>query len=348
MSSRLSSHESEDSSGCPINHVKSGILSRLSSLRKLTFALAIVCLSGPCAKEKEKASETPDRAGVTVFPPEGHTGELPAAHGSGKQEHMTHHDHPDMAALYQKEVSHPFHTDPETWLKTHEKELEAAFAPTGEFVLRVPGSGVLEKMDEWIDFLAAKAKAMGKATGRPMKIVIESHAACGAAGIAYKGKESPDDCARDDHDVMVEKLRAKGVDAVHGRDSAMSGSPVHTALAATVDFSERMKRPPVNSFGVSSPHTARIPDDALLALAIAAGSHSYGEHLKQFTFICFVDPANRGAAEGTITEIDKRAEEYRRKGIDVRIIRFDAPPVREGDTPTVLRVQCIDERVKPE
>jgi hypothetical protein len=260
---------------------------------------------------------------------------------------MTHHAHPDMKAQYAKESAHPFHLDPETWLNEHQKEVETCFAPTGQRIVRVPGSGVLKDQDAWAADLARQAKEMERKTGKPVKVIIEAHDACGAAGIAYKGEDKPDDRARDFDRTLVAKLRAKGVDAEYGGDSAMNGLPVHTALASTIDFTGgRMQSPPINSFAAASPDLAGIADDALLALNIAAGDHSYGKELKQFTFLAFIDPAHRTDAESVLREIEEKAKPFRAKGIDVRIVRRDAPKPDAGDAVSVLRVQCIDERVQ--
>jgi len=275
--------------------------------------------------------------------------ELSREKGHGKEEDMDHaHAHPDMKALLEREQQHPFHKDPEAWLREHEAEIEAkCFAPTGELIERVPGSGVLENPDAWVARLAQKAKALSDRSGKPVKVVLESHKSCGAAGLAFKGDADPDERAREAQKKMVDGLRAQGIDAEHGGDSAMNDLSVHNALGATIDFTQgRMVEPPLNTFVISTPEDSRVTADTLLAAAISSGDHSYGTLLKQYTIVAFMDRDRRAECEQALQEIDAQSADLRRKGVNVRIIRRDAPPAPVGYSPTVIRVKCIDERVQ--
>lgn len=292
---------------------------------------AIVLVTPSCRRHPEPGEQLPHDA----------------EHGKdGRMDH--HHGHPDMRELLEKEERHPFYRNPERWLDENEKRIEEeCFAATGELVERVPGSGVLENTDAWVARLAEKARELSKKSGKPVKVILESHESCGAAELAFKGDADPDQRAREAQEKMVEKLRAQGVDAEHGGDSSFNHLPVHNALGATIDFTEgRMVKAPLNTFVISSPLSRRIPADTLLAAAISSGDHSYGALLKQYTIVAFVDRDRRADCEQILREIDTKAAEFRNKGIDVRIIARDAPPPPVGYAPRTIRVKCIDERVQ--
>jgi len=268
-----------------------------------------------------------------------------------------HGHHPDMVPLLAKELAHPFNQKPEEWLDDHEKQWQECFdcsnAPvtevemvcidermllqattqSGKRVLRMAGSGVLWKnVDELVDAVVTYVTALGKE--RPLHSItvkLSSHIACGAAGIAFGESPNPDKAAENfQRGTIVERLKARGINAVHTGDAPMTKGP-HTGIAAAVDCTDgRLQRlPGINAFTVSDPHNVpHAIEEALLALKIASGSHAYGEKLPQFTFIVFSDPARPQIAQEIITALRQQTQEYTAKGMDIRIVTKTAPAAK--------------------
>ncbi len=268
-----------------------------------------------------------------------------------------HAHHPDMAPLLAKELAHPFNQKPGEWLDAHEKEWQECFdcsnepvtevtivcidermlmqavTQSGKRTLRMAGSGVLWKnVDELVDALVAYISPL--TNGRPLSAItmkISSHLTCGAAGIAFEKAENPDKAASDfQRDTIVEKLKARGVNAVFTGNAGMSKGP-HTGIAAAVDCTDgRLQRlPGINAFIISSPgNVPHAIEEAMLALKIATGSHAYGEKLKQFTFVVFDDPARPEVAKEIIATLRQQTQEYTAKGMDIRFVTRKAPAAK--------------------
>lgn len=281
---------------------------------------------------------------------------------SHHDEHTTNHaahgkHHPDMRPLLEKELAHPFNKDPNQWLDAHEKEWKECFdcsnepvtevtivcidermliqivTQSGKRVLRMAGSGVLWKnVDELVDALVAYVTTL--ANGRPLSSItvkISSHLTCGAAGIKFGGTPNPDKAASDfQRDTIVEKLIARGINAVFTGNAPMVKGP-HTGIAAAVDCTDgRLQRlPGMNAFTISSPgDVPQAIKDAMLAFEISSGNHAYGPLLRQFTFVVFSDPARPQVALEIIRALDEQTLEFKTKGMDIRIITREAPAAR--------------------
>lgn len=325
-----------------------GIMHSLVASRRVRAAAAFLALLSPsCAQHDDNPAHIPVPAAASQ-PPE----HLPTPVHSGTQEHM--HDHQNMTELLSKELAHPFNQDPGKWLDAHEKEWQECFdcsnepvtetdvvcidermlmqaqTVSGKRVLRMAGSGVLWKNpDELADAIVAYVQQLVGA--RPLssiKVNVSSHVACGAAGIAFGKDKDPDESARVyQRGSIVDKLKARGINAVHSGDAPMVKGP-HTAIAAAVDCTDgRLQRlPGINAFTVSDPNN--IPhavEEAMLALKIASGSHAYSEKLKQFTFVIFFDPRRLDMAQEIESTLRNQTKEYASKGIDIRIVTRTAP-----------------------
>jgi len=266
-------------------------------------------------------------------------------------------DHHDMTELLSKELAHPFNQDANKWLDAYEKEWQECFdssaAPvteveivcidermlmqaqtvSGKRVLRMAGSGVLWKnVDELADAIVSYVTQL--AGGRPLssvKVKVSSHVACGAAGIAFGKDKDPDESARVfQRGSIVEKLKARGINAAFTGDAPMVKGP-HTGIAAAVDCTDgRLQRlPGINAFTVSDPNNVtHAIEEAMLALKIASGSHAYGEKLKQFTFVIFSDPARPETAKTIEAALREQTKEYTAKGMDIRFVERKAPTVK--------------------
>ncbi|MDD5103720.1 MAG: hypothetical protein PHX93_04950 [Candidatus Peribacteraceae bacterium] len=278
------------------------------------------------------------------------------------QDHHAHEHHPDMGPLLAKELAHPFNQDPEKWLDAHEQEWKECFdcssepvtevtvlcidermmleskTESGRRVLRVAGSGILWKnADEFVDAVVAYVKAhSGNRPLTAMKIRISSHGdekgkGCGAAGIKYGSETNPDQCARDEqNNVIVAKLRERGIDAEFIGDKEMRAEP-HTAIGAAIDCTAgRLQRlPGLNTFVIAMPDNFEYTvKEAILALKISTGSHAYGEQLKQFTFVIFSDPAHPETAKTIEAALQEQTKEYTAKGMDIRFVTRKAPSVK--------------------
>lgn len=295
------------------------------------------------------------------------------AHAHKKHES---HGHPDMDKELRDQMKHPFHTNPEQWLETHGKDLDACFDCSGEpvtevtivcidermtmalktasgkRVLRMAGSGVLfskaltedEQIEELADSLAQYVAALAQASGidvSSIKLKISSHLTCGAAAKKF-GAESadPDESAREYQQKAVAALKARGINAEFTNDAPMNDNTAHNALATIVDFSRgRLQRTPItvenvdgmaqpmtlNTFVVSSPSDAKALEDALLSIGIASGSHSYGEQLKQYTFLVLIDPADPKRSWQFVSDLTAGAKPFEAKGIKVKIVTREAP-----------------------
>ncbi|MDD5040898.1 MAG: hypothetical protein PHX87_01975 [Candidatus Peribacteraceae bacterium] len=278
------------------------------------------------------------------------------------QDHHAQEHHPDMGQLLAKQLAHPFNQNSEQWLDTHEKEWQECFdcsnnpvsevtvlcidermmlemkTQFGKRVLRVAGSGILWKnADEFVDAVVAYVTA--RLNGRPLsaiKVRISSHGdengrGCGAAGIKYGSETNPDQCARDEqNNVIVAKLRERGIDAEFIGDKEMRQEP-HDAIGAVVDCTGgRLQRlPGLNTFVIAMPdHIGYAVTEAMLALKISTGSHAYGDKLKQYTFVIFDDPARPEIARQIIASLKEQTQEYKAKGMDIRFATRQAPAVK--------------------
>lgn len=264
------------------------------------------------------------------------------------------HDHPNMAELLSKELAHPFNQKPGEWLDAHEKQWQECFdcsnepvtevtvacidermlmqsvTQSGKRVLRMAGSGVLWKnADELADAIAAYVTKLSN--GQPLnavKVKVSSHVSCGAAGIAFGKDPDPDESARVfQRGEIVEKLKARGINAAFTGDAAMVKGP-HTGIAAAVDCTDgRLQRlPGINAFTVSDPNNVpHAVEEAMLALKIASGSHAYGEKLRQFTFVVFSDPARPQVAREIIAALEQQTKPFKAQGMDIHIVTRVAP-----------------------
>ena len=267
------------------------------------------------------------------------------------------HDHHNMTEFLSRELAHPFNQNPAQWLDAHEQEWKECFdcsnnavteidlvcidermlmqaqTTSGKRILRMAGSGVLWKnVDELVDAIVTYVTQLSN--GRPLssiKVMVSSHVACGAAGIAFGKDADPDESARAyQRESIVKKLEERGINAAFTGDASMVKGP-HTCIAAAVDCTDgRLQRlPGINAFVISSPNNVQHAiEEAMLAFKIATGSHAYGEKLKQFTFVIFDDPARPQVAREISTALKEQIKEPTAKGMDIRFVMREAPAAK--------------------
>ena len=272
-------------------------------------------------------------------------------------EHTAHH--PNMRAMLQKELEHPFHEDPVRFLDAHPEIEQRAFRPAEIRIIRTAGSGILKDPDQWARQLADYVHALeeeNNGNGAQIQVILEAHDTCGAGGLKRPGQEGTDDLAHADITAIAQKLRALGIKATCPQErSPMNGLSVHNALGMTIDLTEgsRMQNPPFNSFALSGPDIGAFPVEALTAGEISSKpleqhGHGYGDALKEtnapYTYLVYTDPDRREAAAPHVEAIRRKVEALRARGINIRVIERQAPEETQPVPVRSIFVRCMDER----
>jgi len=243
-----------------------------------------------------------------------------------------------------------------TVLCIDERMLTAVQTKSGARVLRMAGSGVLfsrqpseeQEIETLADSFAQYIERLAKQSGQPMNpttLKISSHKTCGAAGVKFgETSEDPDESARGYQKKLVAALQKRGIRAEFTNDARMNGNSAHNALGTIFDLSGgRFQRLPMtketidgkerpvslNTFVVSPTDDDKGVDDALLSLKIAAGSHSYGDKLPQYTFLVLINPNGQERTARIIAELTAGVRPYEAKGIKVKIVTREAPAVKQ-------------------
>jgi len=243
-----------------------------------------------------------------------------------------------------------------TVLCIDERMLTALQTKSGARVLRMAGSGVLfskqptedQEIETLADSFAQYIGGLAKQGGQPtdsITLKISSHKTCGAAGVKFGETSSdPDESARTYQKKLVAALKRRGIHAEFTNDARMNGNSAHNALGTTFDLTggrfqrlpitkemiDGKERPmPLNTFVVSPTEDGKGVEDALLSLEIAAGSHSYGDKLPQYTFLVLTNPNEQERTARIIAELTAGVRPYEAKGIKVKIVTREAPAVKK-------------------
>lgn len=280
-----------------------------------------------------------------------------------RAEHVTikaqeHDDQPDMQNMLQRELARPINQDPEKWLDEHQHEWQECFdcscaavtdifdecidermlmdtkTKPGVRILRLAGSGILWKnIDELVDAIVAQVTMLAR--GRLLSSIVVhicSHKSCGAAGLKFAGQADPDQSARDyQRNLIVAKLRERGVNAVFDGDAPMTAEP-HTGIATAIDCTGgRLQRlPGIKAYTITAlGDIAHAIEEAILSFKIASGDHAYGNSLHQYTFIVFTDPSHPIDSQEILTTLEQKTRALKGQGMDIRIVTRQAPEVKQ-------------------
>lgn len=271
-----------------------------------------------------------------------------------KEVHPPSHTHPEA-------LSHPFFQDPLRWLEAHAADLERSFdlstgpveeveelcvdegivpeSQPGKRIFRTPGCGILLSEESYLSQRTHELKALGAKDldGTP-RYTLKSHAHCGACA-AYAKKQriegESDTLGKEELTQRIGRLREQGIDASFGgnieaRDMDRP-EDLHPACLCTIDCTGgRLHDPRLSglpqSFVVSSLDPKEAGSALELIVGISSGDHGYGDALKEFTVLVFLDPSDHRRSEGILRAIEEAAEKVTTKGkVRVKVLSWDAP-----------------------